>query len=122
MVSKPHKTRRIPLKTIYVDEKIVPIVQWLNSFKGVTTEWCCQGDDPVLDGHGCQKWPSQAPYVTFYCTDTLSLITILQAMGRCGETKVEFYENALRYNTAFTHPHGFDAIINSAKSALKEKK
>lgn len=56
-----HKTVNIPLKTIEVDEGIVPVVNWLNGMNGVFTMYSCQGQGPNEDGIYCPA------YVMFVC-------------------------------------------------------
>lgn len=66
-----HKTVKIPLKIIEVDEKIAPIVQWLNSYEGITTLFSCEksGDD--------------CPYISFICRHPEDLIYILDKLNSC---------------------------------------
>lgn len=103
----PHQTQRIPLKMIEVDTKIVPLVNWLNHFKGVTTEWSCQGNE-----HTCNGWNKVGtPYVVFYCVDSLSLIRILHDVKRLGDMTVDFYEGSLRYELRFATIEDLDFFL-----------
>ncbi len=72
-----HRTKRIALKWIDVDEKIVPLVDWLNGFDSVHTEFSCQGDDKGDD-----------PYVLFKCRHDGDLATILEAFEAFGEGRL----------------------------------
>ena len=82
-----HKTKEITIKTAHIDEDMIPLVDWLNSFDDVTTLFCCQGDEED------ERFP---PYVRFQVgwfelyPDTKSANTIAsiidainQAENRC---------------------------------------
>lgn len=56
-----HKQATIVLKTATVDEAMLPVLRWLNSYHGVYTLWSCQGDDRDPEGNVCP------PYVSFFC-------------------------------------------------------
>ena len=66
---EPHRTQQVHIKTAEVDEKIIPIVQWFNSFSNVNTLFCCQGDE---DNRG---------YVSFLCRCPKTLHYILSVMN-----------------------------------------
>lgn len=70
-----HETETLIIdgKAAQVDRNIIPIVNWLNSFDGVTTYACCEGDDWISDLQGLVP-----PYVAFYCTNETSLIEIIK--------------------------------------------
>jgi len=40
-----HPGKMIPLKTVFVDNEIIPLVNWFNSICGVFTTFSCQGDE-----------------------------------------------------------------------------
>ncbi len=48
-----HPGIMIPLKTVFVDNEIIPLVNWFNSQCGVFTTFSCQGDD------------DSSPYISF---------------------------------------------------------
>jgi hypothetical protein len=81
-----HKTKNIQIgnsaKYAEVDELIIPLVKWLNSFSGVETLYSCQGD---LDFVGIIK---RQPYVGFVCNDTESL-RIIELEFTKSDIKVE---------------------------------
>ena len=82
---KLHSTVEIPLKTIKVDKKIAVIVQWLNSFEGITTENSCQGDKSPLKIKGSDVPYVKQPYISFLSkmyTDSLVAFDVLQGFGR----------------------------------------
>ena len=76
-----HKTVDLPIKTAKVDELMIPVLNWLNSFADVQTRSCCEGydegelpDEPDENGISlCHE-----PYVGFTCNSMESLITIFQ--------------------------------------------
>lgn len=59
-----HETKNISLKTADVDIKIIPVVQWLNTFAGILTLNSCEGA-----GRGHDK----QPYIHFACLKDNSL-------------------------------------------------
>lgn len=67
-----HKTQRIAIKEADIDEKIIPVVKWLNSFHSVATFFCCQGGK--VGGNDLQ------PYVIFSCYETEELMEILKVL------------------------------------------
>lgn len=83
-----HPTAILPLKTIRVDKKIVPVVKWLNGLFEVFTVWSCQGTPATVE-----KFSSEIqydpPYVLFYCSCRESLDIIEQLVSRanklCGD-------------------------------------
>ena len=94
---KPHPTRNIPIKMIAVDEGMIPVVNWLNSFESVTTSYCCQGgpDPHCPDG--------QDPYIVFHCWDKPTLVYILVEFRHIATVEIEWFheEGSIRYTAHF---------------------
>ena len=63
-----HSHKRIAIKSADVDEKMVPIVKWLNSHSAVWTHYCCQGKRNV----------SKSPYVFFSCQSIETITAVIQ--------------------------------------------
>lgn len=95
-----HKTKNIVIKKADVDKHMVPIVKWLNSFDGVTTLWCCQGNT--------KKWAKKqkkklgyaintSAYVMFTCTSETILIRIMDSLWNHTYVKVHYKAGLLRY-------------------------
>lgn len=61
--SENHKTTLMQFKPFEIDTKMVPVVEWLNSYVGITTEYCCENDGGYF-------------YILFRCDDMLSLSDI----------------------------------------------
>lgn len=57
---KSHKTKNIAVKHADVDINIIPLVQWLNKFESVFTEYSCEGDEQDIN---------YTPYVAFIAND-----------------------------------------------------
>jgi hypothetical protein len=74
-----HKTVRIVIKEADVDVEMVPVVNWLNSFHSVTTQFCCQGNDKAKHKREDGK-RLDPPYVLFTCWDRQDLMQILWAI------------------------------------------
>ena len=74
---KPHKTETIVLKSANVDKKIIPVIEWLNSFSNVYTTHCCEGDEsPHL------------PYVLFWCLEMGTVMEIVRKIRHYGGLSV----------------------------------
>jgi tRNA(Phe) wybutosine-synthesizing methylase Tyw3 len=39
-----HPTKTIAIKKASVDEMMIPLINWLNSYESIYTTYCCQGD------------------------------------------------------------------------------
>jgi hypothetical protein len=104
-----HKQRAIVLKRAKVDIKIIPVVNWLNSFDGVYTLFSCEG--------GPLKANDMAalPYVLFYCGHQLTLIKILTEVWGYANTDVDFHEGHLRYTLRFPSDKSLDLFVQKLK-------
>lgn len=115
-----HKTRRIPLKTIDVDAKMVNATMWLNSHHSVFTLYCCQGDNVELSQdymlgqlfwrdiascyilwvwHGSANRKSGEKKVASGW-DRKEILSKLEELG--GFTKTHTYRGVKRYHTIWT--------------------
>ena len=73
---KGHKAIQTSLKTFDVDCLIKPVVDWLNSYDDVYTQYSCQGTVCIV---AKQKEDVQwSPYVLFWCLDYDTLRRILK--------------------------------------------
>jgi hypothetical protein len=90
-----------------VDEKIVPVVQWLNNHLGVKTLFSCQGDP-------------QLPYVLFICNEQESLKNILHGLylllekGNSfsyGYVKVDICSTILKYKLEFPSTRHLELFV-----------
>jgi hypothetical protein len=88
---KEHTTVKTTLKRVSIDKEMIPVVEWFNSFLGVETRFCCQGDE--VD-------PGSA-YVMYYCSEEVSLIRVLNFTESFGETYIDFYKGHIRYTFRF---------------------
>lgn len=57
-----HPGKTIALKSIYVDEEIIPLVNWFNEKIGVFTTFSCQGDETKTEDYGI-------PYIQFFADE-----------------------------------------------------
>lgn len=48
-VDSDHATKKIVIYEADVDIGILPMVQWLNSLRGIITRFSCEGEDPIKD-------------------------------------------------------------------------
>jgi hypothetical protein len=86
-----HKFQEIAIKKAEVDELLIPIVNWLNSFDDIHTRFCCENEPP------------EGPFIIFFCESALTLCTVLKKSKGFASCKVEFYDPAgsLRYSLSF---------------------
>ena len=95
---KIHKTRKIAIKEADVDIEIIPLVNYLNSFHGITTLWSCQGDEPV------KGKTYDLPYVVFIAEDLASIKNLLEHLDHHSvEVIIESFNEiiALRFHMRF---------------------
>jgi len=103
-----HKTKNIIIKKKSVDEKIAPVIKWLNSFNSVITFYCCQGNDK-------EKYK---PYVLFSCYEIENLLEILRVIrGYNIECHVDWaLENfPLRYKLHFYNTDTLQEFVKTLK-------
>jgi len=81
-----HEATKIVLKEIIVDNKLIPVVQWINSLNCYTLNGC-QGDDN--NNHCCLS----NPYVSFVCCDLKSLDHIISVVKAFNFVNKDKYEN-----------------------------
>jgi len=109
------------LKNVVVDEKIIPVLDWLNSYQSVNTNWCCQGGPATTNVH-------EEPYVIFTCLFEEDLHKILKTLEIIGEDlaylKIQWNAVSLghvRYMLTFTHEDSlqhFNMAIESMHDLL----
>lgn len=114
-----HKTTNIIIKSAEVDNGIVPVVGWLNSFSSVVTRHSCQGDPTKKNGK-----PQALPYVQFTCDDQIELATILRVFGTAGTVHVCLndmnYGSSLMYVLGFTSTETLKWVIERLPFQYKE--
>ena len=81
-----HEATGIILKEATVDDKLIPVVEWINSL-GCYTLGGCQGDD--TSNHCC----ASNPYVMFLCWDLESLEHIISVVKAFNFVHKDKYEN-----------------------------
>jgi len=81
-----HKASNVILKKAIIDDKIAPVVEWINSIDCYTL-YCCQGDDE--SNHCCISHP----YVTFVCWNLESLEHVISVVKCFNYTHKDKYEN-----------------------------
>lgn len=86
-----HETSEIIIKKAQIDKKIQPLIEWLNGFKDIQTEHCCEGGGSSIN----------KPYVVFRCSSNLTLLVILARTMSFSNTEVEYYGGGLRYIMRF---------------------
>jgi hypothetical protein len=104
--SHEHKYSTITIKRACIDNKMIPIVKWLNSFEDIHTRWCCQGTKNSL---------VDLPYVVFYCQKDELLIHILNTTCMFANTTVDFMHGSLRYTLRFISTEYADKFIKQLK-------
>jgi hypothetical protein len=110
MKKEPHKTLKMPLKMIEVDEKIAPVVRWLNSYPSVHTLFSCQGS---------AKDKRRDPHVVFACDHFRDLCKIVNGLPSVSKskTRIEIMPScdirALVYRLSFVNQMGLEDFLNS---------
>lgn len=104
-------------RQIEVDIGIKPLVEWLNSFPSVSTEYSCQGD--WLKNGEPRQYLSGA-YILFSCRDLSDLAQICLAFKKFyydGKIKVlvENYEGCLRFRLQIDHKNYLNKLIEEIK-------
>jgi hypothetical protein len=71
-----HETQTLQKVNIFdVDINIVSVVNWLNSFESVNTQWSCEDN-------------GDRPYVVFTCFSLLSLTRIADTLARAKDSRI----------------------------------
>jgi len=94
-----HEQRYVALKHAWIDEPLVDIVVWLNTYKGIFTVGCCQGQG---DGNLCRR-----PRISFRCFSDGDLKDVLGKAGASCKMEVKPLDHQLMYFLEF---YDFDAI------------
>lgn len=71
-----HKTEKIPLKMIDVDIGIIPLIKWINSYKGIFTLYSCEGYD-----YNPETEVTLPPYVTFIAETSRDIELFLEELA-----------------------------------------
>lgn len=104
MSERKHKTKKTIIKQELVDVRIRLVVQWLNSFRDIRTQFSCEGDN-ASNG--------QKPHILFHCDCQLDLVKVLSIMGSWATLTVEVFEGSLRYNMVFPNRRNLDCFKDS---------
>lgn len=111
---KIHKASHIVVKRAEIDINIQPVIKWLNSFTGIFTRWCCEGDDKEKLVKGDAPYHRQDPYITFYSTEQDELNLVLTEIHGYGIVEVEFYEKRMiRYMLKFSNKRRLEDFIDA---------
>ena len=121
-----HKTKNIVIKQEDVDKKIIPVVDWLNSFNGICTLYCCEGySKKEIDKNGRLSFRS---YVLFSSSDNWSLMQVMQKFNKFADiwpARVELnfhpeYNYPIRYHMVFEDKSVLKKFIKWIKSDFKK--
>ena len=101
-----HKSKLLPIKEAWVDEEIVPLVNYINDFVGVYTTSNCQGDT--------KDDPGLLPHVSFIGTEYRSIIALFHALqdAPCSITiKDDGFHRPIRYHYAIHFDNNEDVQL-----------
>lgn len=116
-MKKKHKTLMMSLKFAEVDEKIAPVVKWLNSFQSVNTMFSCEG---------IEKDSRLKPYVLFSCLDYADLVRVSIKIGNSAEQRLEIVPpvgiRSITYRLSFSNNFVFDSFLKNLPKRFKCKK
>jgi hypothetical protein len=100
-----HPTRMVVIKKARVDVEMIPLVNWLNAFDSITTQYCCQGDPPQIDPDTDEQFTDDIhrPYVLFVCIEMVDLVLVLDVFRHNAIMEVHWNEtkNQLEYCARF---------------------
>ena len=105
MLELEHETERVALKMSNIDKKMVPVINWLNSFESVFTTACCEDN-------------MNKPYFCFYCHCPLTLTFVLATISGFARTEIEYWNGLIRYEARFysiKHFESFKTILEKGK-------
>lgn len=111
---KKHKATTISVKKARIDKEIQPLVKWINSFDGVFSRWCCEGDyifPNIFNG-----------YLTFYCDNTEDLIKICKYTYSFCDIEVDAFSPVknspvgLRYTMRFVNRENLFNLMAKIKN------
>lgn len=94
-----HKTKKIAIKEAKVDEKIIPLIKWMNSLEGVHTLFSCQGSN--RKNSECSWCAEGSPYVMFMCFNQVNLAKILELFENRTQTEIYYFEGSVKYTSRF---------------------
>lgn len=77
-----HDQISIALKTVKVDIGIAPVVEWLNGYRDIYTQYSCQGGGGI-----------PYPYVVFFAFDYLDVQEVLEKTHKFAELREEDFPN-----------------------------
>lgn len=111
-----HQAKPISVKTALVDEMMIPLIEWLNSYESIHTTYCCQGE-PWDSEKSEEDNKFYAPYVSFICTNQLELILVLSIIRYAAEVHVLFNleKGQLEYVARFNSQQSLMDTINYLK-------
>ena len=108
-IIKNHPTQSIHLKEgcVEIDRDMIPIIDWFNSLKDTSTQFCCQGDvyDPTnnpIHDRPYLVWKSHDPKIVSQIIKLFNDFYQESKGKNCYhyiETEVNWYENELRYTS-----------------------
>jgi hypothetical protein len=119
MKQKHHNPKSIVVEKADIDEIMIPVVKWLNSYDEIKTISCCQG--------GKDKSGHISPHVMFTCNSLRSLWKILDMIYPFDnnysyglEISVQIYGQELRFAIKFDTQENLKEFIRF-KLGLKIK-
>jgi hypothetical protein len=108
---RDHKTKKISLKKVEIDKKIIPVIKWLNSFDDICTTHCCEGDDKL----------EIEPYVLFWCLMPDLVLEIAKKLGHLGTCSIWVTPGSSPYRWSLKF-HSKKCMKTFIKHFLKEHK
>lgn len=112
-----HRCSFISVKSAEIDNEIIPLVQWLNSFDGIFTRWCCAGDAEDRSNF----------YVSFYCDNDSDLYQVLDKLQYLADITIDLVPERramIRYHLTLGKAFGenaFGELMSQVRDWLKER-
>jgi hypothetical protein len=120
-----HPTTKIPLKFAHVDTKMIPLVNWLNSYDSINTQFCCQGN-PRKENQTDDDYEIHRPYILFTCMNPIDLISVLSMFEYRASTQVYWSDikSQIEYCSRFRDQEAlFETIdlIDKVKHKIRQR-
>ncbi len=95
---RDHAAEIITLKSAEIDNDMISVVRWLNSFPGVFTRHSCIGGPADNQPDDTR---SQPPFVVFYCDNEVDLFCVLRELSGYARIEIDWQRGQFRYHVQF---------------------
>lgn len=110
-----HTTKLLTIKQAQVDLEIIPLINWLNSYESVVTQYSCEGEHCEEEDEDLQL---KRPYILFTCNNLIDLISILSVLEHRATVEVSWSQTkgCIEYVARFYNKKDLLACIDFVKN------